>query len=273
MRRFKVAATGLALATAILAISDSAYAQEPILYSEEIPTFTKSNDAAPPPAERPRERENASVRLRPLALDDVTVGNVVPEGGFAAVVPPAPRLVTRVASRPIGAVEVNSNFGFRQDPITGRTRMHTGVDLRASYGDSIGAALAGRVAYAGYRGGYGNLVIVDHGRGISTYYAHLLSISVSVGQTVVAGQAIGLAGSTGRSTGPHLHYEVRANGIPIDPSSVITFKGTAIFANGSPVRGRAVDGGDEEPARAKDASQPPRPPAPLFQSGDTLSNQ
>ena len=172
---------------------------------------------------------------------------------------------------------VNSGFGYRRDPISGAGRMHTGVDLKASYGESIGASLGGRIAFAGYRGGYGNLVVVDHGRGIATYYAHLLSISVSTGQTVVPGQSVGLAGSTGRSTGPHLHYEVRANGVPLNPSATITFKGAQIFADGRAVSGKPVDGGDEddEPKTAsKEATTPekPRYTGPIFQSSDSLSN-
>src|SRR5262249_49790470 len=147
-----------------------------------------------------------------------------------------------------GALQVNSGFGIRRDPFTGAARMHTGVDLKATFGQSVGAALGGRIIYASYRGGYGNLVIVDHGPGSATMYGHLSSIAVAVGQRVVVGQTVGYVGSTGRSTGPHLHYEVRARGHALDPSSVITFKGASIYANGRLVDGTTEEGGDEEVA-------------------------
>jgi murein DD-endopeptidase MepM/ murein hydrolase activator NlpD len=248
--------------------------------SPDVPSFTA---AAAPTPERVEAAVpatgDATLRLRPIEMREVYVGHAVPAGGFANVIPPAPRIVSRMMLKPVGSgsVQVNSNFGYRRDPITGSGRMHTGVDLKAGYGESVGASLGGKVAFAGYRGGYGNLVILDHGRGIATYYAHLLSISVAVGQSVVPGQAVGLAGSTGRSTGPHLHYEVRANGIPLNPTSTITFKGSQIFADGRAVSGKPVDGGDEDDApqtASKDAkaAEKPRYVGPIFQSADSLSN-
>jgi murein DD-endopeptidase MepM/ murein hydrolase activator NlpD len=112
---------------------------------------------------------------------------------------------------------ITSGFGNRFHPILRRSRMHTGVDIGAGYGSSIHAAAGGEVIFAGYRRGYGNCVIVDHGGGVSTLYGHCSSLGVSNGQTVRQGEAIARVGSTGMSTGPHLHFEVRHNGTPVNP--------------------------------------------------------
>jgi murein DD-endopeptidase MepM/ murein hydrolase activator NlpD len=106
---------------------------------------------------------------------------------------------------------VTSPFGMRWG------RMHTGIDIGVAYGTPIHAAASGRVIYAGWMDGYGNLVFIDHGRGISTGYAHQSSIAVSNGQSVTQGQVIGYVGCTGHCFGPHLHFEVRVNGTPVDP--------------------------------------------------------
>ena len=121
----------------------------------------------------------------------------------------------RPASRQFG---VSSGFGVRRDPFTRRPAMHAGIDFRTPRGTPIRAAGAGRVVMAGRSGGYGNLVEIDHGNGITTRYAHLSSIAVQYGQVVNAGDHIGRAGSTGRSTGPHLHYETRIDDEPVDPN-------------------------------------------------------
>ena len=106
---------------------------------------------------------------------------------------------------------VVSGFGMRWG------RMHEGIDIGCAYGTPNRAAASGTIIYAGWLGGYGNLVVVDHGNGLSTAYAHASSILVSVGQTVSQGQTVSLVGSTGHSTGPHLHFEVRVNGVAVDP--------------------------------------------------------
>lgn len=112
---------------------------------------------------------------------------------------------------------LSSGFGPRVHPIFGSRRMHTGLDIGGRSGEPIVAAKAGVVIFAGWRGGYGNTVVVDHGDGFSTLYAHQSQIGAAVGQQVAIGEVIGYVGSTGWSTGPHLHYELRLNGNPIDP--------------------------------------------------------
>ncbi|KAA2235275.1 M23 family metallopeptidase [Salinarimonas soli] len=121
-------------------------------------------------------------------------------------------------ARPIvGEPDLTSGFGMRFDPFTRGPAMHTGLDFRAEHGSRVTATAAGRVVAAEHAGGYGNMVEVDHGNGITTRYAHLSAMSVTVGQRVAAGQALGRVGSTGRSTGPHLHYETRLSGDAVDP--------------------------------------------------------
>ncbi len=112
---------------------------------------------------------------------------------------------------------ITSPYGYRIHPIYGTRKLHTGVDFAASTGTNIAAASAGTVILASYYGGYGNAVILDHGGGVTTLYAHNSSLCVSVGQTVSRGQVIAKAGSTGNSTGPHCHFEVRVNGATTDP--------------------------------------------------------
>jgi murein DD-endopeptidase MepM/ murein hydrolase activator NlpD len=106
---------------------------------------------------------------------------------------------------------VTSPFGMRWG------RMHEGIDIGAGYGAPIAAAAAGRIIYCGWEDGYGNLTVIDHGNGLATAYGHQSSIAVACGQDVAQGQTIGYIGSTGHSTGPHLHFEVRVNGSPVDP--------------------------------------------------------
>ena len=118
--------------------------------------------------------------------------------------------------KPVNA-PMTSGFGVRMHPILKYKRMHTGIDLGASYGTTIMASAAGTVMSAQTMRGYGNCVIIDHGGGISTLYGHCSAILVSAGQKVTQGQAVGKVGSTGLSTGPHLHFEIRVNGVPINP--------------------------------------------------------
>lgn len=113
--------------------------------------------------------------------------------------------------------EVTSPFGWRMHPVLGYERFHAGLDIGADYGTIIHAAERGTVIFAGWYGGYGNAVIIDHGGSITTMYAHASELYVVEGQSVQRGQAIAAVGSTGLSTGPHLHFEVRRDGEPTDP--------------------------------------------------------
>jgi murein DD-endopeptidase MepM/ murein hydrolase activator NlpD len=121
----------------------------------------------------------------------------------------------------VGEVEFTSGFGVRSDPFLGRPAMHTGLDFRAATGDPIRATANGRVTSAAYAGGYGRMVEIDHGNGLATRYGHMSEIHVKVGDTIKIGQVIGLVGSTGRSTGPHLHYETRIDGEAVDPQKFL----------------------------------------------------
>ena len=118
------------------------------------------------------------------------------------------------------AGRVTSGFGNRFHPILGYARMHKGVDLAASYGAPIAAAGPGKVVSAGWAGGYGREVVIAHGGGIQTRYGHMSRLAAQVGQMVSQGQVIGYVGSSGLSTGPHVHYEVLKNGRPVNPMSV-----------------------------------------------------
>ena len=119
------------------------------------------------------------------------------------------------------AARIISGYGNRYHPIFGYNRFHSGIDLAAPYGTLVKAADGGQVVQAGYFGGYGYSVMLYHGGGFATWYAHLSSINVSMGQFVQRGQVIGLVGSTGWTTGPHLHFEVRINGAPQDPRAYL----------------------------------------------------
>ncbi|WP_188911762.1 M23 family metallopeptidase [Salinarimonas ramus] len=120
--------------------------------------------------------------------------------------------------RPVdGDIAITSRFGVRSDPFTRRPAFHSGIDFRARTGEPVYATAAGRVISAGRAGGYGRMVEIDHGNGLTTRFAHLSAISVADGAEVAAGDLIGRAGSSGRSTGPHLHYETRLDGRAVDP--------------------------------------------------------
>ena len=121
-------------------------------------------------------------------------------------------------SAPLESYKIGSPFGARGDPINGHEAFHTGIDLLAPYMTPVYATAGGVVSYSGYRDDYGKVVEIDHGNGLTTRYAHLHRQTVSVGQQVAAHSQIGFLGSTGRATGPHVHYEVLVNGEPQDPA-------------------------------------------------------
>lgn len=112
---------------------------------------------------------------------------------------------------------ISSGFGYRRDPFTGHGAMHAGLDFRGPIGSPIYAAAKGRISFAGVKSGYGNCIEISHGNGLITRYAHMSAFRTKLGQKVAAGDVIGAIGSTGRSTGPHLHFELRINGRAVNP--------------------------------------------------------
>jgi murein DD-endopeptidase MepM/ murein hydrolase activator NlpD len=174
---------------------------------------------------------DAVARAGGIGLADQLVRSLTGEAAAAPGLAPAP-LAPGPGSRqgPVpaslsGALpvagRVTSRFGPRTDPLTGASARHTGVDVSAAAGTPIRAPAAGVVRAAGPRGGYGNAVEIDHGNGLTTLYAHASEVLVAPGQAIVAGQEIARVGSTGRSTGAHLHFEVRSGGRPVDPARVL----------------------------------------------------
>lgn len=113
---------------------------------------------------------------------------------------------------------ISSNFGMRPDPFTGKMRQHKGIDIAVPENTPVRPAAPGRVVFSGYSTGYGNCVILDHGDGVTSLYGHNARNLVKVGDTVETGTSLALSGSTGRATGPHIHFEVRKDGTPIDPA-------------------------------------------------------
>lgn len=121
----------------------------------------------------------------------------------------------------LGNIETTSSFGIRSDPFLGRPAMHSGLDFRGTTGDPVRATAAGKVVSAGWQGGYGKMVEIEHNDQLTTRYGHLSQINVRVGEVIKIGQVIGEIGSTGRSTGPHLHYETRIDGDAVDPQKFL----------------------------------------------------
>ncbi|HZD90663.1 MAG TPA: M23 family metallopeptidase, partial [Pseudolabrys sp.] len=131
-------------------------------------------------------------------------------------------LATLPVRKPLpGELEVTSGFGARSDPFLGSPAFHPGLDLRGEIGEPVHATADGTVARAGWDGGYGNMVEIENGHGMVTRFGHLSKILVKDGQKIHSGQVIGLIGSTGRSTGPHLHYETRIDGKAVDPEKFL----------------------------------------------------
>lgn len=172
--------------------------------------------------------------------------------------------------RPVAGGRLTSSFGMRRHPLLGYSRMHKGMDIGVAYGTPIVAATDGVVKFAGRHGGHGNYVKLSHGHGLATGYAHMSRIAARVGQHVSQGQVIGYVGSTGISTGPHLHYEVYKNGVAINPAK-ISFTTTTRLAGHDLARfkaqlgrllavkpGAPASSGDERSAEAKGPDKPAR---------------
>jgi murein DD-endopeptidase MepM/ murein hydrolase activator NlpD len=148
---------------------------------------------------------------------------IVTEDHLRSIVPYMP------LRRPLfGEANVSSPFGYRPDPFLGRPALHPGIDLVQDYGAEVKSTGAGRVIHAGPMGGYGAMVEIDHGNGLTTRYGHLSEVLVEEGQQVKANEIVGRLGSTGRSTGPHLHYEVRIDGEPVDPARFLKAGGSLL---------------------------------------------
>lgn len=150
---------------------------------------------------------------------------------------------------PVEGARLSSNFGMRFHPILGYSRMHQGIDFAAPTGAPVLASAGGKVVAAGWAGGYGNLVAVQHGRNMVTRYAHLSRIHVKVGDSVSQGQRIGAVGSTGLSTGPHLHYEVWVDGKPVNPAQ-------ARYLSGNQLEGAELQRFRAELARIRQIARP-----------------
>lgn len=192
---------------------------------------------APPPLSSTTQQATTTKQTVPTEAQLEEQGIVVPPALF--VIKKNPDLISipsgtaiqkntdsngesKYTERPASSATINSDFGYRRDPFTRRARFHSGLDLKAKWGDPIGASHAGVVQFAGWHSGYGNLIIVDHGSGITSYYAHLSSFELAVGDKVTRGTIVGYAGRTGRATSPHLHYEVRFEGKAVNPLSALT---------------------------------------------------
>ncbi|MFQ3615171.1 MAG: peptidoglycan DD-metalloendopeptidase family protein [Cyanobacteriota bacterium] len=184
--------------------SQKAEYQQQALTQEELITRLKQDQQALEEAEEQLARDSASLaNLIRQRLAAASRSRIVIRGNGIMSIPADGRLT--------------SGFGYRVHPILGYRRFHAGIDFGAPTGTPIRAANNGVVIYSGWYGGYGRSVIVDHGNGITTLYAHASRVYVSEGQAVSRGEAIAAVGSTGFSTGPHLHFEVRKNGEPVDP--------------------------------------------------------
>jgi murein DD-endopeptidase MepM/ murein hydrolase activator NlpD len=289
--RFSLSLSMNVVVAGLLLSSAASVAQAQSLKQDsDVPTFKK--ELPPPIVGEPDEPETPA--LRPIAPPETSVSTTaLPDAGPVKVVPPPPRVVTTSTvpvavptqglSRPGGftaraaasvtPLGVNSPFGWRGG------RMHTGIDFQASYGDSVGASMSGTVVFAGVKHGYGNFIVVDHGSGIASCYAHLSAMYVTVGQAVTGGQLIGAVGTTGRSTGPHLHYEIRINGKPINPTSMISLVDGVVYVNGQPMGGadeqvapaHVVDpaaSGSNSGSRARRVDPTQGPTAPVVVYGD-----
>ncbi len=138
------------------------------------------------------------------------------------------KITYNVAYTPMGYPypgAITSGYGHRENPFTGENvESHKGLDIKAGYGAMVKSTANGKVVFAARRGGYGNCIVIKHGNGFETYYGHLSKILVKVGDEIMAGNSIGKVGSTGGSTGPHLHYEVHKNGKVINPRSFLTLE-------------------------------------------------
>lgn len=190
-----------------------------------IPDFEAAVSAAPSAVltfDRPAVTSQPAPTPAPAAPVEAA-GTVAAPAPVAPAAKAAPSAQSKGLRAPLAAMNVSSPFGFRVSPITGAAgELHTGIDLTGACSTAVSAAGGGKVVEAGWSPyGGGNRIVVDHGNGLKTTYNHLASIGVSVGQTVAQGQQIAGVGTTGASTGCHLHFEVMVNGTTVNPSAYI----------------------------------------------------
>jgi len=204
------------------------------------PTAPRNSETPKPQPQIEAVIENAVIPPAPVIVKRSTNTIVIPADGTAAASKETSN--SKYEERPVisSSVSVGSVFGYRRDPFTRRAKFHAGVDIKARWGDPVGASLAGIVQFAGWYHGYGNLIIISHGGGITTHYAHLSSFDVEVGTPVNRGMIIGRAGSTGRATSAHLHYEVRLDGNALNPFQPLALEASSDYFK--QVRPAAYDG-------------------------------
>lgn len=211
----------------ILQYAIIALAAVPIAFTQ----FAWSQNSAPAPVAPPVQPANVVAKPDPIssaATSAVPVIKPQSRGNFR----PVPKKISNVQTAPIDTTAVHftfepvagsrgSGFGVHVDPFTGKPALHDGLDYNVAVGTAVLAAAPGTVSFVGVRDGYGEVVEIDHGNNMLTRYAHLDSAEVTAGTVVTAGREIGKSGSSGRSTGPHLHFEVWKNSLPIDPATVL----------------------------------------------------
>lgn len=210
----RTARLALALAAGSLTLVPAAVAANPVGLGASVPAGDGAGDAAARPAVITvgRAMDLAGTPLSLVPKGAVAKGPVA-KGGMRGSPGAMPY------SAPLGLSYITSGFGIRYHPILGGLRLHAGVDLAAPAGSPVYATMDGYVASAGWAGGYGLSIRLTDGVAIETRYGHMSRLAVAAGSYVRKGELIGYVGSTGLSTGPHLHYEVRVNGRPVDPRS------------------------------------------------------
>jgi murein DD-endopeptidase MepM/ murein hydrolase activator NlpD len=181
--------------------------------------ITRVAPVAEGPAAPPAGLAGAPERSDPEPDAEISEAEVDDGGPPVDIVAPSPG--AGLFRWPVLPVRVTSGFGYRRDPLSGRVGFHDGLDLSVARGSPVAASAAGRVTFAGWRRGSGNVVVIAHAPGVKTIYAHLDRILVVRGAAVAGGDVVGLAGSTGRATGPHLHFVVRMGGKPVNPMFVV----------------------------------------------------
>lgn len=242
---FSIALTLLVLTIAIvfLSLEVTKIKQERLAYAQEIAHLKSQIPAPTDTAQAKNYIQNIENKLKKInqylikrgikgfSLNDIgggseSLGELTPEETFSMYNERLEDVLVGIAFTPIGypaSVAMNSRFGYRSDPIRrGRVEFHPGIDFKGRHGDAVKTTADGKVIVAGWFQGYGKCVKIRHKNGLETLYGHLSKVNVKEGQMVTTGQVVGRVGSTGHSTGNHLHYEVRKNGKPVNPGSYLS---------------------------------------------------